>query len=1645
MRYDDDDLDDLRYNNDDDDQESDNDDDYRSLDDDDDDEEDDDESLDSSSFRRTSNNNPPRPSSGLPGPGSLRSSGGNQPPPANRFNSGTPALRPGSPLPPAKPDPFNSGSSRPASPSPFNSSDKRSTGSIPSTGAKPPTGPLNSGGAAKPPASPMSPSRPSPTYGSSGNTGSGGSTSGGGNFSRPQGQGQGGNNPVSRPPFGSSSAQGSPFGGDRGDTGPLRSGSDRSDTGAQRSTGESKPASTSPFSQQTAKKVEPPASPSKPADAKKDEPAKPAGGGFMSRMGNLASSLPIGKKPDAPADGKPADAKKDAPASAGGGLMSRMGGLASNLPLGKKPDALADGKPADAKKDAPASAGGGFMSRVGGLASSLPLGKKPDAPVDGKPADGKKDEPAKPAGGGFMSRMGNIASSLPIGKKPAAPADAKKDEPAKPAVGFNSPSSSSSSPSSQGSAPRPGSFGGSSSNPSSQGSNAPKPSPFGGSSSSSSSSPYSASNAPDKRSSSEVRTSPSNAPAATGVKFGAAGKKEEPADAGKKPAVAAANAPAQRQSPLGMFRGVLGRNPPPATEDPKTAGKGDKKADPKGGKTAAAQTASPASAIMGRFRRVLGVSEAPTTKGRGSRIPQTKSVAAEEGGLTLDNWLDIAGVAFTVGSLVLFFSALSSEKAAIGVIHHLIGQLFGWGALAVPLVMFTIGMWLIVRHFGDEAPVIDPIRVTGFVLAFLTLLLLFQYIDSFSYREVVPNSTIFFDLLKKRIEYSWQVRQQGGGFIGATLYLFILTNVGEVAGVFIVIFVGILSVMLITRRTASEMAVVSISLWRSNRDRLQQRAIAKRVKRQMAEVQAAELAAQQPQIRIEAPMPQALPAGAQAALPAPSTAPQIRFNRGALPEAVSIQRVAQANATGGAIPYPTPIAQDNEGSGLFGRLRRGNRDAATSAPVAPEGGRGWFNRGGNTPALPAIPTNPLPHDDDMMPPTTAQPAASMGRSPVFNRPNGNGTADAPASPPQPPSMPGMPSNPTAAPVYTASAVESEALPPRPPAMTPPAASTPTAPETDARQERINAIRSGQFAPPSVAASAPAPEDMATAPSHLPSVQGRAIATPYQEPLSIPPAMPLSQPVVSAVQSTRNRTQWRLPDARTLLAAGSDQEIDRAKLLKQAKLIEDTLNAFDSPGRVVEVNTGPVITQFGVEPGYLSRSGKQQRVKVGAIAALNKDLQLALGAKSIRMEAPVPGKGYVGIEVPNDEPALVSLRDVMDSPGFAKHKSPLAIALGQSVSGVPISADLASMPHVLIAGTTGSGKSVCVNAIIASILVRHTPEEVRFIMVDPKRVELTGYNGIPHLVAPVVVELERIVGVLKWVTREMDERYRRFSEAGARNIEDFNKHRDPIKTDLMPYIVVIIDELADLMMLAPEETERTITRIAALARATGIHLVLATQRPSVDVVTGLIKANFPARIAFAVASSVDSRVILDQPGAERLLGRGDMLYLSGDSPAPLRLQGVFVSDMEIQNVVRFWKMQAVENPDVTRPAVIFTSSAPSPIPEGGMSRSSAKQAGLWTEQGKHPTQSSSQYGDTFDDDYDDGDADDDDVPEGDDDLYERAVDMVQRLEKASVSLLQRKLRIGYTRAARLIDVMEERGVVGKAKDGSSKPRDVLPPK
>jgi S-DNA-T family DNA segregation ATPase FtsK/SpoIIIE len=376
--------------------------------------------------------------------------------------------------------------------------------------------------------------------------------------------------------------------------------------------------------------------------------------------------------------------------------------------------------------------------------------------------------------------------------------------------------------------------------------------------------------------------------------------------------------------------------------------------------------------------------------------------------------------------------------------------------------------------------------------------------------------------------------------------------------------------------------------------------------------------------------------------------------------------------------------------------------------------------------------------------------------------------------------------------------------------------------------------------------------------------------------------------------------------------------------------------------------------------------------------------------------------------------------VIESEAFQKMRSPLRFALGKDVAGKAVSADLAAMPHLLIAGTTGSGKSVCVNAFLTCLLINNTPDDLRLILVDPKRVELTGYNGIPHLLAPVVVDAERVVGALQWMMREMDNRYHKFAQMGVRNIVDYNAKLQARGEKKIPYLVVVIDELADLMMLAPDETERTITRLAQLARATGLHLVLATQRPSVDVLTGLIKANFPSRIAFAVASGVDSRVILDQPGAERLLGRGDMLFQAPDAPAPVRLQGAYVSDAEIQRLVQYWRgfsEQSEYRTGTDDPADLGShdsqSSQSSPVPLGSPS-SPPKQIAIWDEMAPQ---------------------------EEEDPMLKEATELVRREGRASISMLQRRLRVGYTRAARIIDRMEEKKIIGPA-EANSQVRAVL---
>ncbi len=482
----------------------------------------------------------------------------------------------------------------------------------------------------------------------------------------------------------------------------------------------------------------------------------------------------------------------------------------------------------------------------------------------------------------------------------------------------------------------------------------------------------------------------------------------------------------------------------------------------------------------------------------------------------------------------------------------------------------------------------------------------------------------------------------------------------------------------------------------------------------------------------------------------------------------------------------------------------------------------------------------------------------------------------------------------------------------------------------------------------------------------------------------------------------------LPKVSEILEPPQAPIVNEEFVQKRARLIEETLASFGAPSQVVEISRGPTVTMFGVEPLFVESRSGQTRVRVGKIASLADDLALALAAPRIRIQAPVPGRGYVGIEVPNDEMALVALREVVESEVFTRNKSPLRFALGKDVAGHPKAANLDAMPHLLIAGTTGSGKSVCVNAILSCLLLNNTPDDLRLILVDPKRVELTGYNGIPHLLAPVVVEIERVVGALQWMTREMDNRYHKFAEIGARNIADYNQRLASQGGKKLPYLLVVIDELADLMMIAPDETERTITRLAQLARATGIHMILATQRPSVDVVTGLIKANFPARIAFAVASNTDSRVILDQPGAERLLGRGDMLFQAPDAPAPVRLQGVFVSDVEITRLVDYWRQQA---------------GAASPYgaaagPAGRASRCAA--AGSAAQAPDYGGKQVPMFEDIT-------------AIQGDP-LLKDAIDTVRREGRASVSMLQRRMRIGYTRAARLVDSMEEQGHCRSARPG-----------
>lgn len=462
------------------------------------------------------------------------------------------------------------------------------------------------------------------------------------------------------------------------------------------------------------------------------------------------------------------------------------------------------------------------------------------------------------------------------------------------------------------------------------------------------------------------------------------------------------------------------------------------------------------------------------------------------------------------------------------------------------------------------------------------------------------------------------------------------------------------------------------------------------------------------------------------------------------------------------------------------------------------------------------------------------------------------------------------------------------------------------------------------------------------------------------------------------------TEWTPPSMNLL--EETTTKADAGNIKENAAIIAHTLSSFGIETQMGEVNVGPTVTQYTLKP--------ESGVKLNKITTLDHNLALSLAAHPIRIEAPIPGKSAVGIEVPNKTTAMVRMKDILTSPEFKAMKSPLTFVLGRDVAGLPTGADLAKMPHMLIAGATGSGKSVMINTFLTSLLYRNSPSDLKLILVDPKRVELTPYNDIPHLLSPVITEPEKCISALKWAVAEMERRYKLFAEVGKRNIAEYNTEK---KEEGMPYIVIVIDELADLMVLAAADVEALIVRLAQMARATGIHLVLATQRPSVDVITGLIKANIPARIAFTVASQVDSRTILDQGGAEKLMGKGDMLFSSPEFIKPKRIQGVFMGEKEVKAVTDY--LRAARTPQYNDE--VLTQQ----VKLGGGGRGSL------------------------------GDMDD-----VDDDLFEEAADTVIRSGKASASLLQRRLRVGYARAARLLDILEERGVVGPA-DGA-RPRDVL---
>ena len=497
-----------------------------------------------------------------------------------------------------------------------------------------------------------------------------------------------------------------------------------------------------------------------------------------------------------------------------------------------------------------------------------------------------------------------------------------------------------------------------------------------------------------------------------------------------------------------------------------------------------------------------------------------------------------------------------------------------------------------------------------------------------------------------------------------------------------------------------------------------------------------------------------------------------------------------------------------------------------------------------------------------------------------------------------------------------------------------------------------------------------------------------------------PQVPVEEEAAPVVVRKPSR-KLKLPPMELLQdqkSSSSDEPFIHAKAIQ----IEKTLEEFGIPARVAGYRVGPTIIQYAVEPGYVEKVNDagdvvRKKVRVSQISQLNRDLTLALSVERLRIEAPIPGHSFVGIEIPNTSSNIVRLKTLLTSNEFKAKPSPLNLALGLNVSGAPVIADLTRMPHLLIAGTTGSGKSVCITSLIVCLAMNNSPDDLKIAILDPKMVELLRFNGLPHLMGKVETQLDRMLGVLAWAIKEMDDRYRKLEAVNARDLDAYNAKMARRGGEYLPKIVVFIDELADLMLSAPDQTEGYLVRLAQMARATGIHLVVATQRPSTDIITGLIKANFPARVSFMMASSVDSRVILDTNGAETLMGKGDMLFLDPETAGLKRAQSVLVDDREIENVIGYWKNVTQDETDVEG------SEEAEPAPWEGLVPS---------------------------------------ISDDSDDLVNEAIKLVRQEGRASTSRLQRKLRIGFPRAARLMDELEELGVVGPAESGGRE-REVLP--